>query len=62
MPVCESGNGRITYGFLMWMAGGGIKSGTSGSTDEIGYLTYVHYGRRFRLTEVAGTVIREILA
>ncbi len=91
MPVSESANGRDhnPYGFLMWMAGGGIKAGASyGSTDEIGYkavenptsvhdihatilhllgidhmrLTYVHNGRRFRLTDVAGNVIREILA
>jgi hypothetical protein len=25
-------------------------------------LTYVHNGRRFRLTDVAGNVIREVLA
>jgi hypothetical protein len=91
MPVSESGNGRDhnPYGFLIWMAGGGVKKGTSyGSTDEIGYkagekpvsvhdihatilhllgmdhtrLTYLHNGRRFRLTDVSGNVIREILA
>jgi hypothetical protein len=91
MPVSESGNGRDhnPYGFLMWMAGGGVKAGTGyGSTDEIGYkavenptsvhdihatilhllgldhtrLTYTHNGRRFRLTDVAGNVIPNILA
>ena len=72
-----------------WMAGGGIKGGTSyGESDEIGYraavdrahindlhatilhqlgmdheqLTYRYNGRDFRLTDVAGEVIREILA
>ena len=40
LPVSEKGVGRDhnPYGFLMWMAGGGIKGGTSyGETDEIGY-------------------------
>ncbi len=40
MPVSEGGNGRDhnPHGFLMWMAGGGIRGGTSyGETDEIGY-------------------------
>ena len=75
--------------FLMWMAGGGIRGGTSlGETDDIGYaaavdpvsvhdihatilnqlgldherLTYKHNGRQYRLTDVAGTVLRQILA
>lgn len=75
--------------FTMWMAGGGLKKGTSyGETDEIGYsgingqvsaydiqatilhllgfdheqLTYPFQGRDFRLTDVHGSVIREILA
>ena len=73
----------------MWMAGGGLKKGTSyGETDEIGYsgingqvsvydiqatilhllgfdheqLTYPFQGRDFRLTDVHGRVINEILA
>ena len=73
----------------MWMAGGGIKGGTSyGETDEIGYnivsgkteaydiqatilnqlgfnhekLTYQSQGRNFRLTDLSGKVITEILA
>ena len=40
LPVSEKGKGRDhnPYGFLMWMAGGGIKGGTSiGETDEFGY-------------------------
>lgn len=75
--------------FTMWMAGGGIKQGTSwGETDEIGYypingkvsvhdvqatilnqlgfdhekLTYQFQGRPFRLTDVGGKVISEIIA
>jgi len=40
MPVSEKSQGRDhnPHGFLMWMAGGGVKGGTSyGETDEIGY-------------------------
>jgi hypothetical protein len=75
--------------FNMWMAGGGIKGGTSyGETDEIGYdivsgkteafdiqatilnqlgfdhekLTYESQGRPFRLTDVGGKVITEIIS
>lgn len=91
MPVSQDGDGRDhnPNGFLMWMAGAGIKGGVShGETDEIGYtaaekpvsvndlhatmlhllgldherLTYLHNGRRYRLTDVAGNVVREILS
>jgi len=91
LPVSEKGRGRDhnPHGFLMWMAGGGVRGGVShGSTDEIGYkaaadpvsvhdvhatilhlmgvdhqrLTYLHNGRRFRLTDVAGTVLKGLLA
>ena len=91
MPFTEGGGGRDhnPHGFLMWMAGGGIKGGTShGQTDEIGFravsdpvsihdfhatvlhllgidhtrLTYRHDGRDFRLTDVAGEVIRDVVA
>ena len=75
--------------FTTWMAGGGIKGGTSyGQTDELGYnsvidkvhvndlhatilhllgmdhekMTYRYNGRDFRLTDVAGKVIRKIIA
>lgn len=75
--------------FTMWMAGGGIKKGTTwGETDEIGYypvsgkvslhdvqatilnqvgfdhekLTHHFQGRPFRLTDVSGKVIQEIVA
>ena len=40
MPVSEKGKGRDhnPHGFLTWMAGAGIKGGTSvGETDEIGH-------------------------
>ncbi len=91
MPVSEKGDGRDhnPHGFLVWMAGGGIRGGVHhGESDEIGWkaavnpvsvhdlhatilhclgldherLTYLHNGRRFRLTDVEGEVIRSILA
>jgi uncharacterized protein (DUF1501 family) len=75
--------------FTTWLAGGGIKPGTSyGQTDELGFniaenpvhvhdlqatilnqlgldherLTFRYAGRDFRLTDVHGRVVREILA
>jgi hypothetical protein len=91
MPVSQGGLGRDhnPHGFLVWMAGGGVRGGTSyGELDELGYkiardpvsvpdlhatilhllgmdhrrLTYLHNGRRYRLTDVSGRVIEEILA
>jgi hypothetical protein len=91
MPVSQGKNGRDhnPQGFIAWMAGAGIKGGTSfGETDEIGYkavvdpvtvhdlhatmlhllgmdhkrLTYLHNGRNYRLTDVAGNVLTKILA
>ncbi len=73
--------------FTVWMAGGGVKPGVYGETDEFGYnivsnpvhvhdfhatalhlmgldhekLVYKHLGRRYRLTDVAGTVVKDIL-
>ena len=90
-PVSENKSGRDHnhHGFLMWLAGGGTKGGTTyGETDDFGFkavdkpvhihdfhatllhllgidherLTYRHAGRDFRLTDVHGEVIREILA
>jgi Protein of unknown function (DUF1501) len=90
MPVSQDGNGRDhnPEGFLMWLAGGGVKPGISyGATDELGHravekpvsvhdfhatvlhllgldhkrLTYAHNGRSFRLTDVHGTVVKDIL-
>jgi hypothetical protein len=89
-PMAQ-GNGRDHHikGFSMWLAGGGVKGGTTyGATDEFGYnavdnpvhvhdlhatilrllginhekLTYLHEGRQFRLTDVAGEVVKGILA
>ena len=91
MPVSQGAGGRDhnPKGFLVWMAGAGIRGGTSyGETDEIGYraavdpvtvhdlhatmlhllgmdhkrLTYLHNGRRYRLTDVAGNVLTRILS
>ena len=90
MPVSQGNGGRDhnPHGFIAWMAGAGIKGGTSyGETDEIGWkaekdrcsvndlhatmlhlmgidhekLTHFHNGRHFRLTDVAGEVLRPIL-
>jgi hypothetical protein len=79
-------NGR---GFCTWMAGGGVRGGTTyGATDEFGAravenrvhvhdlhatilallgldherLTFRHAGRDFRLTDVHGRVVKEVLA
>ncbi|WP_018626527.1 DUF1501 domain-containing protein [Niabella aurantiaca] len=74
--------------FTMWMAGGGIKPGVYGETDEFGYnivsnpvhvhdfqatalhlmgldhekLVYKHLGRRYRLTDVSGKVVKDLIA
>lgn len=75
--------------FTTWMAGGGVKPGTTyGATDEFGYnvvengvhvhdlnatilhlmgidherLNHKYQGRRFRLTDVHGHVVKEILS
>ena len=77
------------YGFSVWLAGGGIRGGTTyGSTDEFGFaaaenptsvhdlhatilhclgldherLTFRYAGRDFRLTDIYGNVIHDILA
>jgi hypothetical protein len=83
------GRDHHPYCFTVWMAGGGIKPGTTyGSSDEFGHnpaenpvhvhdlqatilhllgidheqLTYRFQGRRFRLTDVHGKVVRAVLA
>jgi uncharacterized protein (DUF1501 family) len=90
-PFAQGSDGRDhnPFGFSVWLAGGGIKGGTTyGATDDLGYhavenvttvydlwatvlhvlgvdheaLTYRFGGRDFRLTDVHGNVIREILA
>lgn len=89
-PTAEGDNGREhhPFGFTMWLAGGGVKGGTTwGATDEFGWhavenkvhvhdlhatvlhlmglnhekLTYRYAGRDYRLTDVSGNVVREIL-
>ena len=91
LPHTQGADGRDhnPNGFLMWMAGGGVRPGFHyGETDELGYksvrdsvsvqdihatilhlmgldhlrLTYLHQGREFRLTDVAGNLIKPILA
>jgi hypothetical protein len=91
MPVSQGKDGRDhnPHGFLMWLAGAGIRGGAShGATDEVGLkaavdpvsvhdlhatmlhllgidherLTFLHNGREYRLTDVAGEVLRAILA
>jgi hypothetical protein len=88
-PIGSGGRDHHANAFSMWVAGGGIKGGTSyGQTDDFGYgiaqnpvhvhdlhatllhqmgidherLTYRHNGRDFRLTDVGGRVIPEIIA
>ena len=90
-PMAQGTDGRDhnPYGFTMWLAGGGVRGGTTyGKTDEWGYfavenkveihdlhatmlhllgvdhkkLTYRFGGRDFRLTDVFGEVLHEILA
>jgi hypothetical protein len=74
--------------YSIWMAGGGVKPGVYGETDEFGYnivkdpvhvndfhatvlhllgldhekLIFKHLGRRYRLTDVAGEVVKGIIA
>jgi hypothetical protein len=95
LPVSQLSKGKPTgrdhdpHAGCYWMAGGGVRGGTSyGETDEIGYkavvdvvdihdihatilyllgmdhkrLTYLHSGRRFRLTDVSGRVLNKIVA
>jgi uncharacterized protein DUF1501 len=92
---CQGKLAKDNYGrdhhprcFTIWMAGGGVKPGVYGETDEFGYnvtqngvhvhdfhatvlnlmgidhekLVFKHLGRRYRLTDVAGTVVKDIIA
>ena len=90
-PVSESQDGRDhnSYGFTMWLAGGGVRGGTvHGATDEFGFravedrvsvhdlhatvlyllgvdhkqLTFRYSGRDFRLTDVHGNVVTQVLS
>jgi hypothetical protein len=89
-PTAEGNTGREhhPFGFTMWLAGAGIKSGiVHGATDEFGWhaikdkvhvhdlhatilhlmginhekLIYRYGGRDYRLTDVFGNVVKEIL-
>lgn len=93
LPIAQKGatpgRDHNPHAFTTWLAGGGVKAGTSyGSTDEIGFkaaenkvhindlhatilrllgmdhekLTYLYSGRRFRLTDVGGHVIEDLIA
>ena len=74
--------------FTVWMAGGGVRPGVYGETDEFGYniakdpvhvhdfhatilhlmglnherLIFKHLGRRYRLTDVSGEVVKGLMA
>ena len=85
----KPGRDHNHFGFTVWMAGGGVKSGFRyGATDEFGMravenrahvrdlhatilhlmgldhqrLTFRHSGRDFRLTDVGGRVIQDVIA
>ncbi len=88
-PLTKDNYGRDHHPrcFTIWMAGGGVKPGVHGETDEFGYninslpvhvhdfhatimhlmgidherFTYKHLGRRYRLTDVAGKIINDII-
>lgn len=88
-PGAKPGRDHNPNANTAWLAGGGVKGGTSyGATDEFGYraavnkvdthdfhatllhllgmdhekLTYLHNGRRYRLTDVFGKVIKDVVA
>jgi hypothetical protein len=88
-PAKPSGRDHFGHAYSMWLAGGGVKGGTTyGSTDDFAWnitsdpvlihdmqatilhlcginheaLTFRYQGRRFRLTDVAGQVVKGILA
>ena len=90
-PTLNRSQGRDHHpqAFSLWLAGGGIKGGTTlGSTDELGFhiaerpvhihdlqatilhllgldherLTFRHGGRDYRLTDVHGQLVNEIVA
>lgn len=84
----QNGRDHNHHGFTMWMAGGGVKPGVYGATDEFGFraevdrmhvhdlhatilhllgfdheaFTYRYAGRDFRLTDVHGRVVHDIVA
>ena len=92
LPIVQKGSGGRDHNphtNTYWLAGGGVKGGTSfGASDEVGFkavenrvsvhdlhatllhllgldhkkLTYRYNGRDYRLTDVFGNVIKELLA
>ena len=95
LPQAGANQGKVNgrdhnhYGFTMWLAGGGVKAGTTyGATDEFGFravdkpvhvhdlhatllallgfnhetFTFRHSGRDFRLTDVHGKVVSDLIA
>ena len=85
----KNGRDHNSYGFSMWLAGGGVRAGyVHGATDDFGFraeqdkvhvhdlhatllhllgfdherFTYRYAGRDFRLTDVHGQVVRELIA
>ncbi len=85
----KNGRDHNSYGFSMWLAGGGVKPGyVHGATDEFGFraeqdkvhvhdlhatllsllgfdherFTFRYAGRDFRLTDVHGHVVRDLIA
>ena len=89
LTVDDYGRDHHPRCFTVWLAGGGVKAGTSfGETDDFSYniasggmhvhdlhatllhllgidhtrLTFKFQGRNFRLTDVHGKVVKEVLA
>ena len=85
----KNGRDHNSYGFSMWLAGGGVKRGyVHGATDEFGFraeenkvhvhdlhatilhllgfdheqFTFRYAGRDFRLTDVHGRVVHDLIA
>ena len=85
----KNGRDHNSYGFSMWLAGGGVKRGhVHGATDDFGFraerdkihvhdlhatllhllgfdherLTFRYAGRDFRLTDVHGRIVSELIA
>ena len=63
-PIAEysEGTGRDhnSYGFTMWMAGGGIKGGVSvGGTDELGNKAVAEVGR-FHVNRLHATILHQM--
>jgi len=58
LPMSQGGNGRDhnPHGFTMWMAGGGVKPGTSiGQTDELGLRGE---GARYHMRDFHATILQ----